>query len=131
MKFVRSKCYGDISGPGVWSSVRRKPAYYSQNPYQVIGVDFAGPLTYRLAKKRQGKAYVLLNACSLTRGIYLDLLRRLEGEKCIRSLKRHKARSSRPECIYSDNGRTFVAAAKWIKVIMQDGRCTTSCLWTK
>ena len=29
------------------------------NPYQVIGVDFAGPLAYRLARQREGKAYVL------------------------------------------------------------------------
>ena len=43
------------------------------NPYQVIGVDYAGPIRYRVSKQREGKAYVLLYACSLTRGIYLDL----------------------------------------------------------
>ena len=89
-------------------------------PYQVIGVDFAGPLAYRLARQREGKAYLLLYACSLTRGIYLDLLPSLEGDECIRSLKKFIARRGRPERIYSDNGRTFVAAAKWIRIIMKD-----------
>ena len=36
------------------------------NPYQVIGVDYAGPIRYRVSKQREGKAYVLLYACSLT-----------------------------------------------------------------
>ena len=42
--------------------------------FQVIVVDFAGPLKYRKGKKNEGKAYIVLYACSLTRGIYLELL---------------------------------------------------------
>ena len=38
------------------------------NPFQVIGVDYAGPLQYRISRQREGKAYVLLYVCSLTRG---------------------------------------------------------------
>ena len=34
-------------------------------PFQVVGVDFAGPIKYRISKKTQGKAYVTLFACSL------------------------------------------------------------------
>ena len=37
-------------------------------PYKVVGVDFAGPLKYRV-KKAQGKAYLVLFACSITRGV--------------------------------------------------------------
>lgn len=57
------------------------------NPYQVIGVDYAGPIRYRVSKQREGKAYVLLYACSLTRRIYLDLLPNLETAECLKSLK--------------------------------------------
>ncbi|XP_068692648.1 uncharacterized protein [Montipora foliosa] len=91
-----------------------------QNAFQVVGVDFAGPLKFRKKKRQDGKAYLVLYACSLTRGIYLELLSSLETSEFLRSLKRLIARRGRPEKIYSDNGRTFVAAAKWLKALMVD-----------
>ena len=98
---------------------------HGTNPYQVIGVDYAGPIRYRVSKQREGKAYGLLYACSLTRGIYLDLLPNLETAECLRSLKRFIAHRGRPERIYSDNGRTFVGAAEWMKTVMKDERLQT------
>ena len=89
------------------------------SPYQVTGVDYAGPLRYRITKQREGKAYVLLYAFSLTRGVYLDLLPNLETAECLRSLKQFTARRARPGRIYSDNGRTFVGAAKWMRAVMK------------
>ena len=43
-----------------------------QNAFQVIGVDFVGPLKFRKKKGQDGKAYLVLYACSLTRGIILS-----------------------------------------------------------
>ena len=80
-------------------------------PFQVVGVDYAGPLKYRKKAKAEGKAYVLLYACSLTRALFLDLLPNLETMKFLGSLKRFIARRGRPERIYSDNGRTFLGAS--------------------
>ena len=80
-------------------------------PYQTIGVDFVGPIKYRLTPKTEGKAYLVLNTCSLTRGVYLDLLPSLETDKFLTSLKRFIARRCRPQVIYSDNGSMFKAAA--------------------
>ena len=88
--------------------------------FQVIGIDYAGPLHYRISKGREGKAYVLLYACSFTRGMYLDLLPNLEMTECLDSLERFVARRGRPERIYSDNGATFIGAAKWVKAVMRD-----------
>ena len=34
--------------------------------------DFAGPLKYRIRSKTEGKAYIALYSCSLTRAVYLD-----------------------------------------------------------
>ena len=88
--------------------------------YQVIGIDYAGPLRYRKSKGKEGKAYILLYACSLTRGVYLDLLPNMEMADCLKSLQRFIARRGRPERIYSDNGATFVAAAKWLDRVQRD-----------
>ena len=41
-----------------------------QTPFQVIGVNFAGQLRYRKKPKTEGKACILLYACSLTRAVY-------------------------------------------------------------
>jgi len=86
----------------------------------VIGVDFAGLLKYRKGKKNEGKAYIVLYACGLTRGIYLELLPNMETTEFITSLKRFIAHRGRPEKIYSDNGKTFVGAANLLKTIVSD-----------
>ena len=93
-----------------------------QTPFQVIGVDFAGPLRYQMKPKPEGKACILLYACSLTRAMYIDLVPNLETTEFIRSLKCFIARRGRPQRIYSDNGKTFVGASKWIEQVMKDER---------
>ncbi|KAK3719160.1 hypothetical protein QZH41_005637 [Actinostola sp. cb2023] len=93
-----------------------------ETPFQVIGVDYAGPIKYRGRGKTEGKAYVVLYACSLSRGLFLELLPNMETTEFLGSLKRLIARRGRPKKIYSDNGRTFIGAAKWIKQVMRDER---------
>ena len=90
--------------------------------FQVVGVDYTGPLKYQTRAKREGKAYVILYACSLTRAVYLELLPSQGTNDFLQSLKRLIARRRRPQKIYSDNGKTFVAAAKWLRRIMSDER---------
>ena len=69
---------------------------------------------------QDGKAYLVLYVCSLTRGIYLELLSSLETSEFLRSLKRLIAHRGQPEKICSDNDRTVVAVAKWLKAVMAD-----------
>lgn len=90
------------------------------SPFQVVGVDYAGPMAYKVSKKKEGKAYILLCACSLSRAIHLEMLTDQITEGFIRCLKRIIARRGRPSTIYSDNGKSFVAAAKWLKAIMKE-----------
>ena len=92
------------------------------SPFQVVGIDYAGPIKYRDSKNKEGKAYIVLYACSLSRALYLELTKTMETEEFITTLKRFIARKGRPVKIYSDNGRTFVAAAKWLRNVMQDER---------
>ena len=90
-------------------------------PFQVVGVDYAGPISYKASSKREtGKAYILLFACSLTRAIHLELLSDQTTEGFIKSFKRFIAGRGRPQKVYSDNGRSFVAAARWLRGIMRD-----------
>ena len=84
-------------------------------PFNVIGMDFAGPVKYLNKRKEERKAYVVLYSCSLTRGVFLELLTSLETEEFLTSLNHFIARRGRPSRIYSDNCQTFVAAAKWLK----------------
>ena len=88
-----------------------------QTPFQVVGVDFAGPLRYRKTKKSEGKAYIILYACSLSRALYIELLPSLETQDFLQSVKGFIARRGRPQKFYSDNGRTFVGAANWLRII--------------
>ena len=89
-------------------------------PFQVLGADYAGRIAYKLKPKKEGKAYILLFACSLTRAIHLELLPDQTKEEFIRSVKRFIARRGRPQKIYTDNGRSFIGAAKWLKKVMKD-----------
>ena len=73
-------------------------------PFQLVGVDFAGPMSYKTSSKREsGKAYILLFACSLTRAIHLELLSDQTTEGFIKGLKRFIARRGRSQKVYSDN----------------------------
>ena len=78
-KKVRRECYhckrflsksyqAPMSGP--LPKTRTEPA----TPFQNIGIDFAGPIRYRITKTREGKAYLVLYSCSLTKGVYLEVL---------------------------------------------------------
>ena len=59
-------------------------------------------------------------ACSPTRGLLPEVLPNLATSEFLRNLKRLIARRGRPEKIYSDNGKTFVGAEKWLKQVMRD-----------
>ena len=47
--------------------------------------------------------------------MYLDLVSALETREFLLSLKRLITRKGSPEKIYSDNGTTFVGAARWLR----------------
>ena len=124
-KKVIKKCFGckrfravaaKCPPPGLLPRTRTEGA----TPFNVIGVDFAGPVKYLGKGKKEGKAYVVLYSCSLTRGVFLELLPSLETREFLKSFKRLVARRGRPSLVYSDNGSTFVAAAKWLKKVRKD-----------
>ena len=89
-------------------------------PFQATGVDYAGPILYKATSKKEGKAYILLFTCSLTRAVNIELMPDLTTEVFITALKRFIARRGRPRKIYSDNATTFVGAEWWLRNVMKD-----------
>ena len=87
--------------------------------FQVIGVDFAGPIIYHTKNKKEANSYILLFTCSLSRAVFLELLTDQTAESFIRCLKRFVARRGRPVKIYSDNAMAFKKAANWLYKIMK------------
>ena len=124
-KKIMKRCYGckrlhakafQVPPPGKLPTMRTK----GTTQYEVVGVDFAGPIRYSLKSKKEVKAYLTLYACSLTRAVHLDLVKSLTASEFIVSLKRFIARRGTPQLIYSDNAATFQAAAKWIKEVREE-----------
>ena len=60
--------------------------------FEVIGVDFAGPILYTIKNKREGNAFILLFSCSLSRAVHLELLTDQTAESFIRCFKRFVCR---------------------------------------
>ena len=125
VKKVIRKCYGckrfqavalATPPPGLLPPERTK----GSTLFEVIGVDFAGPIKYNESARVEGKAYLVLYACSLTRALYLEVLQNLETTTFLSSLKRFIARRGRPVTMFSDNGGTFVGAANLLKEIQND-----------
>ena len=87
-------------------------------PFTHTGVDFAGPLHIRHDAAESKKVWVCLFTCCVTRAIHLEVVPDLTTPAFLRSLKRFVARRGLPKKILSDNGKTFVAASKEIKAIV-------------
>ena len=125
VKAIRSKCWGckrftavpiTKPPPGKLPTDRTNGGA----AFEVIGTDFAGPIRYKTTNQREGKSYLVIFSCSLSRAVYLELVRNLETSTFLPCLKRLIARRGRPKVIYSDNGATFAKAAKWLEQVRKD-----------
>ena len=94
----------------------------SGRPFETTGVDFAGPLTYKLTKKEEGKCYILIFTCATSRAVHLELTKTQSAEEFKVKLNAFIARKSRPKLIVSDNGGAFKATALWIRKIRKSER---------
>ena len=80
-------------------------------PFQVIGIDCAGPIKYPKRKNVGGKAWIVVYACAFTRALHLESLKTMDTQEVLITFKRLIARKGWPRKVYSDNGKTFVAGA--------------------
>ena len=92
----------------------------SKYPIETIGLDFAGPIEYKVSKECYKKSYIVLYTCATSRAIHLDLLKTMENEDFRRSIKEMIARRGTPALIISDNAKTFVSTARWLRRLQRD-----------
>ena len=76
-------------------------------PFEVTGLDFAGPVYYRISKNDNGKCYILIFTCAASRAIHLEVIKSQTAEEFQRKLNAFISRTSRPRFIISDNALTF------------------------
>ncbi|XP_002734893.1 uncharacterized protein LOC100366659 [Saccoglossus kowalevskii] len=98
------------------------PAFRTEftEPFDVTGVDFAGPLHYKLGKSETNKSYIAPFTCATTRAVHLKLCRDMSTIEFKRGLKEFVARRGSPSCMVSDNAKTFVATKMWLTKLQND-----------
>ena len=115
----------NVPKPGLFLKDRTE----GSKPFEVVGVDFAGPIKYVARKKTEEKAYIVMFACSLTRAVYTELLQDSTVSSFMSALREFIARRGRPRVIYSDNAQSFKVAASLIKSAMRDEKLHEFCLY--
>ena len=85
-------------------------------PFEVTGVDFAGPL-YVKTDDSVKKSYIALFTCAVTRAVHLELVSDLSTETFLLALKRFISRRGLCKIIYSDNAKTFKRADQDLKAL--------------
>ena len=91
-------------------------------PFGTTGVDFAGPLDYKVTKNEQGKCHVLILTCATSRAVHLEVTKSQPAEEFQRKLNSFIAWKTGPRLITSDNASVFKATASCIKKIRKSER---------
>ena len=127
VKKVRRNCHGCKRFQAMAYAAHHLDAFQSPVPKALTHFKWSGSTTLVhcdivYQDNEEGRPMFCYMPAVLHGGVYLDLLPSLETEECLTSLKKFIGRRGRPERIYSDNGRTFVDAAKWVKAVVKDER---------
>ena len=93
--------------------IREEPAF------TYTGVDFAGPLYIKTSGLvKSNKVWICLYTCCVVRAVHLDIVPDMTAVSFHCSFKRFTARREFPKRFISDNGKTFMAAAKSIRAVL-------------
>jgi len=114
-------------------------------PFEIVGVDFAGPLYVLLErptkKKKKGKnekeaendakntkgktrpvkkkVYLCLFTCAVTRALYIVVVPNLSASMFVHALRRLFSDFGRASVIYSDNATTFKKTKKYLRSLQK------------
>ena len=110
-----------VPSPVVQKPTTRKSTFNPNRRFHPLRISWSGlRWTDPLQGKKTKKAYLVMYGCSLTRAVYLEMLKSLETAEFLASLKWFIARWGRPKVVYSDNGTTFKAAESWLKKVQNE-----------
>ncbi|GFV56438.1 integrase catalytic domain-containing protein [Trichonephila clavipes] len=80
-------------------------------PFEICGLDFAGPILYKCVKEVK-KCYFVIFTCAVTRGIHLELISSMSTKHFLLAFRRFISRRGSCSVVYSDNAKSLQAAFK-------------------
>ncbi|XP_064462651.1 uncharacterized protein LOC135373366 [Ornithodoros turicata] len=89
-------------------------------PFDVVGIDFCGPLYCRASQNTDRKVYIVVFSCAVTRAIHLELTIDMTAQTFLLAFRRFASRRGVPSTIYSDNAKTFRYCAKVLRALFDD-----------
>ncbi|XP_003737979.1 uncharacterized protein LOC100906575, partial [Galendromus occidentalis] len=88
-------------------------------PFRHTLAGFCGPFRYKRDSAEVGKAYILIFTCAASRAVYLELTTDLSTAEVFGALQKFVNRFPSVRFLLSDNGASFVRAAKELKLIYE------------
>ena len=123
VKRIISKCMTcrKIQGPP-FRSVPTPPLPNSRvlqsQAFQFTGIDYTGPLYVRdQGNQTSSKVYICLFTCAAVRALHLELVEDQTTQAFLRAFRRFISRRGLPECIISDNVKTFKAGTQELQTM--------------
>lgn len=108
-KVLRSRAATQVFAP------LPKDRMLSSRPFEVTGVDFAGPLYIADDGGQRKKLYILLFTCAAIRAVHIECTNDLTTESCLLVIRRFIARRGAPRIPYSENATTFKKASSELR----------------
>ncbi|XP_052741090.1 uncharacterized protein LOC112045429 [Bicyclus anynana] len=94
-------------------------------PFEVSGLDFAGPVQMRPYKGRgykSVKGYICLFVCMKTKAVHLEVVSDLTSQGFLACFKKFVARRGHCSQLWSDNATNFVGAARELKEMFDQAK---------
>ena len=81
-----------------------------EHAFENVGVDFVGPLSYKVSNNEMKKFFILLFICAVSRATYLELTADVGSDFIILALQRFIKQRGKSNHTISDNFRLFMAS---------------------
>lgn len=95
-----------------------KPRVQQLQAFQFTGIDYAGPLYVRTQENQtSSKMYICLFTCTAVRALHLELVEDQTTQAFLRAFRRFISRRGVPDCLISDNAKTFKAGSQELQTI--------------
>jgi len=91
----------------------------SFRPFSITGVDFFGPITVKVGRRKE-KRYGVLFTCFAVRAIHIEVAHSLSSDSTLMAIRRFVSRRGSPSDLYSDNGCNFKGASNELKAALHN-----------